>query len=104
MILLAIQIGYPDIAVHLFEEIDAALSKDDAQSIGDVIGHLKHEAPEGTDPKKWTAAIESFQSVNDLYGEPADMTNLQISVLDDWLLGTSRFGFQEWVPRAKRLW
>ena len=49
---------------------------------------------------KWQHALDALLSVNDLYNEPSLLRDLNISVLNPWLIATSRFGFQEWKPRT----
>jgi len=99
MILLSVQIGYPDIAVRFFEKVDSALSEQDSGSFGELIIRWKDDAPESEAEKhKWQHALNALYSVHDLYGEVPSIKDLTISALNPWLLATSRFGFQEWVP------
>jgi hypothetical protein len=104
MILLAVQIGHPDVAFQLFNAFDAALEADDSQSIGQVIKTLQTAVPSDVNPDKWRAVLDSFYSVHDLWGDDPTLIDIGIAALDPWLLGTSRFGFKEWVPDADRLW
>ncbi len=104
MVLLAIQIGHPDVAFHLFEGFNQALAQDDTQTVGKVIRHLEKNVPGDVNPDKWQAALDSFFSVHDLWGDTPTLIDLGVSAFDFWLLGTSRFGFKEWVPSAERLW
>ncbi len=102
MILLSIQIGHPDVAFQLFAAFDEALEDDDSQTLGQVLN--SPYVPSDADSRKWHTAIDSLKSVQDLWGETTQLVDLPIASLDDWLLGTSRFGFKEWVPAAERLW
>ncbi len=104
MVLLAIQIGHPDIAVLFFEQLDKALSSDDSLSFGKFLEDIKEPPPESdAEKRKWLRAINALGSVSDLYAETPLLKDLNISALSPWLLGTSRFGFQEWVSRSDML-
>jgi len=101
MILLSVQIGYPDIAVHFFEKVDNALSEQDSRSFGELIIDWENDTPKSDAEKhKWQHALNALYSVHDLYGDVSSIKELTISTLDPWLLATSRFGFQEWVPKV----
>ena len=100
MILLSIQVGYPDIAVRFFEHIDSALSDSDVHEFGILLDEWSNSPPEKEiEKEKWTKAINALQSVHDLYGEKSHLADIDIEAFNPWLLATSRFGFQEWVPK-----
>ena len=100
MILLSIQVGYPDIAVRFFEHIDNALSQSDSDEFGALLEKWMANPPEKEiEKKKWIKAIKALLSVHDLYGEKSRPADLAVEAFNPWLLATSRFGFQEWIPK-----
>ena len=99
MILLSIQVGYPDIAVRFFEHVDSALSRNDSSQLGALLEKWKASPPEKeVEKNKWIKAINALLSVHDLYGEKPRPADLTLEAFNPWLLATSRFGFQEWTP------
>lgn len=101
MILLAIQVGYPDLAVRIFEALDQALEKDDNQHLGDVLNLMATQTmADASETAKWRRAIGTLIEVNELYHNPPALRDLNIGLLNDWLQPTSRFGFQEFKPKS----
>jgi predicted nucleic acid-binding Zn-ribbon protein len=106
MILLSIQVGYPDIAVRFFDRVDRALNEGINLKLGELLEVWKSEAQKKESPEKeaernkWLKAIDALSSVTDLYGDRPALKDLTIDAFNPWLLATSRFGFQEWIPES----
>lgn len=103
MILLAIQVGQPEVAVRLFDRIDDALADNDQQSFEDVLQRcLESSVIPDENPEKWRRAVKALLAVTD--GRHGFQGPDKISSFDSWLLHAARFGFEEWEPRSERLW
>jgi hypothetical protein len=102
MVLLSVQVGYPDIAVRFFERMDKALNEDQNPDLGKLLEAWKREVPEnGIERKKWLRAMDALASVHDLYGDRPALRDLTVDAFSPWLRAVSRFGFQEWMPSTE---
>ena len=104
MILLAIQIGHPDIAVRFFRILDSALTTNDTQTMGQLLNEMKEQTIDNkAEKQKWQRALTALESITDLYGPFPRVSQIIISAFNPWLASTARFGFQEWTPDENHL-